>query len=317
MVLDRANRGLPSNIDYVLMVEGIFVASVLALAAIGAARRRKRLEAAASSPLDSAIPKAGTWVEEGWRQLAAGMRTAALEAEALKAAEAKAEFEAFLATIHALKTPATTLSLMAEKAEREGSPVPPRELRLEVDELDRILDRALGRLRLGDFPEGSRFCPVDAGEAVSAALRRHRRALIARRIGVGISGSFVAMSDAYWLGFILDQLLSNAAKYAASSLAIILRTEGRSGIIEIGDDGPGFEPEDILRAFGRSATGRAGAALSSAGERGPASTGYGLWLASEAASRCGCRLVLGQGPGGKASLHLPLDTVEGPKLAPM
>ena len=310
MVLDRANRALPSDVLYVVLVESVAAAAFLAWKAARILGQRQRLEAAAAAPLEAALPAARGAAEEAWRDLAeAARREARLEA-AKREERAKADLEAFLASVHALKTPATALSLMAERAERDGESLKPSELRLEIDELDGILDRTLGRLRLDDFERGSLFRPCDAAQAARASVRKHRRLLIARGIGVDFEGGFTAETDPSWLAFILDQAVSNAAKYARSRMSVAMRASGRLGTIEIGDDGPGFDPEDASRAFESSATGSAGRAAGASGAELPASSGYGLHLAAEAARRLGAVLELGsgrKGPGGAVlRLVLPL-----------
>jgi len=302
MILDRRNRGLPDNMLYVVIVEACIAALVLLLYAARVLKEARGLTKAGAAPLDSFLPEAPGYEASLWKDLLLEARRKAREEASGRERKARQDLDAFLSTVHALKTPATALSLMAERAERDGKPLDIAGLRLEVDELDRILDRAIGRLRLADFEQGSRMARIEAGEAVRASVRKHRRIFIARNVSVGVEGSFVAESDLYWLSFILDQLVSNAAKYAASRISIRLSAEGRHGSIAIGDDGPGFSEEDSLRAFGRSASGSAGLA----DDRGPASSGYGLHLAREAAARLGASLRFEPGRGTTAVLELPL-----------
>lgn len=302
MILDRRNRGLPDNVLYVVVIEACITALVLCLYAARVLKEARGLAKAMAAPLDSYLPEAPGYETSLWKELLLEARRSSREEASGRERKARGDLEAFLATVHALKTPATALSLMAERAERDGKPLDVTGLRLEVDELDRILDRAIGRLRLTDFEQGSRMARIQAEEAVRASVRKHRRIFIARGVSVEVEGSFVAESDLYWLSFILDQLVSNAAKYAASRIVIRLSSEGRHGCIAICDDGPGFSEEDSLRAFGRSASGSAG--LSD--DRGPASSGYGLHLAREAAARLGASLRFEPGKGTTAVLEIPL-----------
>jgi signal transduction histidine kinase len=307
MVLDRANRSLPSNASYVVAVEAAFAFSFLAVWGVRAYRVRRRIARALVSPLDAELPGAGPGPEAAWKALTEAARAEAIAAIARRDAEARVELDAFLASVHALKTPATALSLMAQRSTADGSPLSADEARLEIDELGRILDRTLGRLRLGDFESGSRITRLDAAAAVREGVKRQRRLLIARkiRVEVGVEGGLAVETDASWLAFILDQLISNAAKYAASRINVDIAAEGRRVRIEIADDGPGLDEEDRLRAFGKSASGSAGAMSRS--EACPASSGYGLYLASEAAKRLGLDIELDPGieEGTVARLLLP------------
>jgi signal transduction histidine kinase len=307
MILDRSNRGLSSNVGYVIAVELVAASLFLGALAYAQSRRRKEVGAAIASPLDSATPPARAASDESWRELLVATKAEALKAVAAREARSRDDLDAFLASVHAMKTPATALSLMTERAEREGGSLSIADARLEIDELDRILDRALGRLRLGDFERGSRIRAFDAALLARSALRKHRRLFIARGVAAEVSGGFEAESDPDWIAFILDQLVSNAAKHAASKVVLRLESAGRAARIDVVDDGPGFGPEDGLRAFGRSAAGGAGAASSA---EAPSSSGYGLYLAREAARRLGATLEIAPCEG--ACLRLTLARSPGP-----
>lgn len=309
MVLDRANRALPSDAGYVLAVESCLVAAVLAVSAARIRAARLRVARALRDPLGSEPPPAGSRVEEAWRDLAQAARSEARRGIASAKAEGRAELGAFLASVHAIKTPATALSLMAQRAMAEGSAIAAADAGLEIDELCRAVDLALGRLRLGDFESGSRLSRVEAAGAARDCLKRHRRLFVARGVSVSVEGEAEVETDSWWLGFILDQLLSNAAKYASSRLAIRVSAEGGEGILRFEDDGPGFGPEDRAWAFGKSAAGSLGGR--GRPDAGPASSGYGLYLASEAARRLGARLELLEGGNG-AALLLALPLVRDP-----
>jgi signal transduction histidine kinase len=301
MALDRANRGLESNLGYVIAVELASLAAFLGAIAFARARTRRELAAAIERPLEAGLPPARLASDESWRELLAATRAAAARELALREASARSELDAFLAEVHALKTPATALSLMAERAFRTGEPMPADGARLEVDELDRILDRALARLRLLDFDKGSRFRRFDAAALVKSSLRKHRRLFIARGLSCEVVGCLEADSDPDWVAFILDQLLSNAAKHASSRASVELGASGAAAWIEVADDGPGFGPEEALRAFSRSAAGIAAA------EGLPSSSGYGLYLAKEAARRLGASLEIMPGEGARIRLSLPFS----------
>lgn len=306
MVLDRANRALPSNALYVVAVEALVGAAFLAGLGIRALTASRRIARALRAPLESELPPAWPGPELAWSSLVQASRDEANRAIASRDAGAKAEMDDFIASVHALKTPVTALSLMVQRSMAEGLPLPVDEVGLEAEELTRILDLALGRLRLGDFEIGSRITRIDATAAARACVKRHRRVFIARGIAVDVRGDASVETDAYWLSFILDQLVSNAAKYASSRVGIVIGAEGRLASVSIEDDGPGFDAEDLLRAFGKSASGSAGSA---SGAAGPASSGYGLYLASEAAKRLGLVLELGSRGGSQARLSLPLSVL--------
>jgi signal transduction histidine kinase len=298
MVLDRANRSLPSDAGYVALVMGAGAAVYVAAAGFRAYRVRKRIALALRDPLYAELPAASPGPEGAWKELVEACRAEARRAAAARDTAARGELDAFVASVHELKTPATALSLMVQRAFADGLRLPAEEVGLEADALSRSIDRALGRLRLADFEAGSRITRIDAAAAARESVRRHKRMLISRGIGVEVGGEAAVETDGTWLAFILDQLVSNAAKYAASRILVSVGREGRLSWIEVEDDGPGMDAEDLLRAGSKSASGSAGSRRGSA--PGPASSGYGLYLASEAARRLGLGLEIGGGARGSA-----------------
>lgn len=306
MILDRANRALPSDIAYVAVVEFGFALLFLGVSGLRVISRRRHIASAMVAPLAAELPEAGPGAEKTWRDLLLAARHEALTNLADLDRRAKDEMEVFLASVHALKTPITALSLMAQRARREGGSLSATDVSLEIDELERILDRVMGKLRLGDFESGSRIVLVDVAELVRASIRKHRRLFISRKVSVVLEGrGFQVSTDPAWLGFILDQLVSNAAKYTSTRLMFRLVSEGGRGTIELDDDGPGLDAEDLARAFGKSSSGSASVAYAAV-EGGPASSGYGLYLAHQAALRLGMTLGFDSCGGTVARLSMPL-----------
>jgi signal transduction histidine kinase len=310
MALDSASRGESANLLYVIAVELAMAAAFLAALAFAAFRRRREIGFALDSPLGSATPPARAAADEAWRELVDATKAEALKEIAARESRSRAELDDFLASVHALKTPATALSLMAERAERRGEALPLIEARAEIDELDRVIDRGLARFRLDDFGRGSRVRRFSAAELARSVLRRQRRLFISRGLSVEVSGDFEAESDPDWLAFILGELLSNAAKHARSQVRVELEAAadgakgGGIGRVDVADDGRGFSPEEALRAFGRSASGDPSSGCL------PSPSGYGLYLASEAAKRLGASLAIVPGDG--ARLRVTLDLPGGP-----
>src|SRR5690606_17929341 len=95
-------------------------------------------------------------------------------------------------------------------------------------------------------------------------------------------------TDRKWLRFVLEQIVSNALKYASPTDAghgratFIIRHDEREPemVLEVVDNGIGIPPEDLPRVFDPFFTGHAG-------RHYPQSTGMGLYLAREVCRRLG------------------------------
>jgi signal transduction histidine kinase len=91
------------------------------------------------------------------------------------------------------------------------------------------------------------------------------------------------LTDAKWLRFILNQLLTNAVRYSAgygNSVVIAAVKKGTEQIIEVRDQGVGIPKQDIERVFEPYYTGENG-------RKYKESTGMGLYLTAEICKQLG------------------------------
>ena len=139
---------------------------------------------------------------------------------------------------HELRTPLTALRGEVQLAELEGTPVPTQALSREVDRLNAAVTTILktAHQRVG----ATARCPL--GEAL-------RRAVGDRDVELGpMTGLQVAL-PADVVVAIVSPLLDNAARHASSRVWVTARAEPGQVIVQVLDDGPGFSPADVERAF--------------------------------------------------------------------
>ena len=104
---------------------------------------------------------------------------------------------------------------------------------------------------------------------------------------------------------ILTNLITNAARAARSIVQITLSTDGTLTTITVADDGPGFAPDILERAFERFAVGSS--------SRTGTGTGLGLAIVHALATSSGGSVSAGNnGPLGGAEVVVRLPS----KLAP-
>jgi len=100
-------------------------------------------------------------------------------------------------------------------------------------------------------------------------------------------------------------LLENAARHARQRVTVFLRADGAEIELMVVDDGPGIDPADRGRVFDRFTR------LDDARGRDEGGTGLGLPIAREIVEAHGGRIAIGDGPGGRLVLWLPLGRVGG------
>ncbi|MFO7274690.1 MAG: sensor histidine kinase [Symbiobacteriaceae bacterium] len=216
---------------------------------------------------------------------------------------------------HHMKTPVAVIDLLLQRADTAGWPEEARALVASVAEenqrLQHSLQMLLSTVRLQDFAQDFRAERLDLLDLVRQVINDQKRAFIARRVYPQISAEgdgnlpWLVESDGKWLRFVLEQVLSNALKYAArppeaeeqGRVLFRLRREGGDVVLEIADNGVGIPPEDLGRVFDPFFTGMNGRAF-------PQATGMGLYLAREVCRRLGHAISLDSAPGKGTTVRL-------------
>lgn len=217
---------------------------------------------------------------------------------------------------HELKTPLTALREGSELL-RDGTLGPLGEDQREVAgiltdnarRLSTLIEDLLNFNRLLARSQQLEVAPVGLGELVEAVAGAHRLAGQARNVGIvlDLPDDLVVQADREKLRTILDNLLSNALKFARPSGRVALRAGRYPGgvAIEVEDDGPGIPPGERERVFELFYQ---GSHQPDAVVRG---SGLGLALAREFARLHGGELIVADGRGSGACLCLTLPASAG------
>ncbi len=196
---------------------------------------------------------------------------------------------------HQIKTPIASMQLSLQSEDSALS----RKLRLDLFHIEQYVEMVLTYLRL-DSDETDyviRECNLD--DILKRSLKKFAPEFIARKLSlryepVGIR----AITDEKWLGFVIEQLLSNALKYTYEGGVTIESAE--SGVLCIRDTGIGIAAEDLPRIFERGFTGCNGR-----GER--SSSGLGLYLCRRICRNLGHGISAQSTPGEGTAILLDLN----------
>ena len=176
---------------------------------------------------------------------------------------------------HQIKTPIAAIRLALQN---EDTPLS-RRLTGEVGRVEQYVQMALTYLRLGSDSSDYviRSCALD--DIVRPAVRRFAGEFIQRNIQLNYQMlNCTVITDEKWLGFVVEQVLSNALKYTPQgSVSIYMEPEG---VLCIRDTGIGIAPEDLPRVFEKGYTGYNGRSHRKA-------SGLGLYLCREILTRLG------------------------------
>ncbi|MBU5478330.1 sensor histidine kinase [Eubacterium sp. MSJ-13] len=198
-----------------------------------------------------------------------------------------------------------------------------KELSNELFQIEQYTDMALQYQRVQSETNDFVLQKVKLDKVIRESIRKYAKIFIRKKLAMHYEGTDITVaSDEKWLGFIIEQLLSNAIKYTkAGSITISVCTnelktqrlgmsqkddkdsksdgnifdkiekrvdsQNKSRIIfvEISDEGIGINAEDIPRVFEKGYTGYNG-------HENKTSTGIGLYLCKQAADKLGHRLEI-------------------------
>jgi len=319
---------------------GVLVLLGVALLARRAARRGLRpleeigetARAIGSGDLARRVEPTSERTEVGRLGLALNAMLGQLEAAFREREASERRLRRFVADAsHELRTPLTSIRGYAELFRRGASARPTdlakamRRIEEEAGRMGVLVDELLLLARL-DQGRPLERAPVDLAELAGEAVADARVVEPARplRLDLERDGPVVVPGDADRLRQVLANLLANVRQHTPAGTAATVRAaqEGRLGVLEVADDGPGLDVEQRERVFERfyradPARPRRGnpntndGGSNGEGSDGAAAGGAGLGLAIVAAVAAahGGRATAASAPGGGARfrVELPLD----------
>jgi len=231
-------------------------------------------------------------------------------AERNRAVDARDEFLSIAS--HELRTPLTALSLhlqgLIRRMQRAGEGPSPAETLAGLESANRLLSR-LARL-IGELLEVSRVAmgrlqltreQVDLLALVRESLLRLERQLVDAgcRVELQADGTLTGHWDPERLDQVVDNLISNAAKYGAGKpVEVRLRGLAERVVLEVADHGIGIHRQDQARVFERFER--------AVSRRRFGGFGLGLWIARRVVEAHGGTLTLQSEPGQGATFTVDL-----------
>jgi two-component system, OmpR family, osmolarity sensor histidine kinase EnvZ len=202
---------------------------------------------------------------------------------------------------HDLRTPLARLRLEVEMSVNDEEAQ--RNMALDIDQLDAIIDKFMDYARPGD----TKLVPINLAKLVDkeiATFREPREIRIVSRLAIDLR----VMADDIELGRVFGNLFENARRYGRSidtGIALVNVSYARSGpwiIISVRDHGPGVAPEKLAQLttpFYRGDAARTAAT----------GAGLGLAIVEKAIQRMGGQFDIDNAPDGGLLAHIRLKRV--------
>ncbi|KAJ51262.1 hypothetical protein BD780_001239 [Clostridium tetanomorphum] len=205
--------------------------------------------------------------------------------------------------VHEIKTPISVARLVIENSLGKPKEEILNSIEEEIDKIDNYVEQALYYSKIDDFSKDYFISDHNLEKIVKTHITKHAKLFINKKIKIEINNiDFTVSTDIKWLGFIIDQILSNSLKYTGENGTIKISGEklSKEKILIIEDNVIGIKSEDIDRVFHRGFTGHNGRELYK-------STGMGLYLAKELAKKLGHHISIESSYGEytKVKIHFP------------
>ncbi len=227
--------------------------------------------------------------------------------------------------VHQIKTPIAALKLLADEemnaylddedsAENDMRVINMYQKQNELFRVEQYVDMALQYTRLGAQTNDFVFERVLLDEVIKPSVLKYAKQFIHKQLRLNyVPQGICAVTDKKWLGFVIDQLLSNAVKYTKQggvTIEVSAATqppdgscgpgveEGQKQVrIIIEDTGIGISADDLPRVCEMGYTGYNGHA-------DQYSTGIGLYLCRAILDKLGHQFVItsDQGRGTRAEI---------------
>lgn len=175
----------------------------------------------------------------------------------------------------------------------------------ESDRLRELIDNLLDSSRLESGRLGMTTEPTRISTLIRDTAERTRSAYPEMDLRLEIDENLPSVNvDSTRISQVLDNLLSNAHKYAPESTVVVAASEERKYIrLEVSDNGPGIENEHIPHLFERFYR----VPTNNNTVRG---TGLGLYICRKIVEAHGGKIGIESKPGGGSTFYITLPTIE-------
>lgn len=245
--------------------------------------------------LINSLPEPASFCEADYQHIIEGLKSENARLEEEAAFRYAEMIDYYTMWVHQIKTPISSMRLTLQN---EDSPQA-RRLSSDLFRIEQYVEMVMAYLRLDSFSTDYVFKEYVLDDIIKQAVKKYAGEFIQRRLRLIYKPvNYKIVTDDKWLGFVLEQVLSNALKYTREgSVSIYMQNEDT---LLIEDTGIGVSPEDLPRIFEKGYTGYNGRADKRA-------SGLGLYL---------CRRICGNlGIGISASSEIGRGTAISLNLA--
>ena len=154
---------------------------------------------------------------------------------------------------HQIKTPIASMKLKLAGEDSRFS----REMKTELLRIEQYVDMVMTYVRLGSGSTDYEFKECSLDTVIKSSVKKFSSDFIGKKLSLEFEAKGITtLTDEKWLGFVLEQLISNAIKYTQKG-SIGIKTEmiNERVCLTVSDTGIGIASENLPRIFEMGFTG--------------------------------------------------------------
>lgn len=211
--------------------------------------------------------------------------------------------EYFAVWVHQIKTPITVSRLLLDElGDEDRNLYFKKSLKKELHHIEEYTNMAMSYLKILNRGADMDLTEVNLDDVIRSVLKKYSLIFISNHTSIDFRPSDkMIVSDYAWLSILLEQVVSNAAKYTEHGQVSFIFHEDEFSL-EVRDTGIGIRSEDIPKIFERGYSGFNG-------RLNQKSSGLGLFLASSIARRLSIGLRVESRLGEGTSFYMDFPKV--------
>ena len=201
--------------------------------------------------------------------------------------------------VHQIKVPISAMDLLLQTHPGPDTPL----LQGELFKVRQYVEMVLSFLRLESSTTDYLIRRCDLDKIIKQGVRKFASLFILSQVKLEFTPThLLVLTDEKWLGFAIEQLLSNAVKYTKPQGVVKIYAKPEQ-ILVVEDTGIGIAPEDLPRIWDKGFTGLNG-------RMEQKSTGLGLYLCKRVLTNLGHTVQIFSQPGKGTRVEVELKQKE-------
>jgi len=246
-----------------------------------------------AAKLITSLPEPDSFIEADYQLVIENLKKEAARLEGEADMRYQEMMDYYTMWVHQIKTPISSMRLTLQNEDSLQA----RRLSSDLFRIEQYVEMVMAFLRLDSVSTDYVFKEYELDDIIKQAVKKYAGEFIQRKLRfIYKPVNYKIVTDDKWLGFVLEQVLSNALKYTRTGSVSIYMSEA---VLCIEDTGMGIAPEDLPRIFERGYTGYNGRTDKRA-------SGLGLYLCRRICNNLGAEIWASSRPGAGTIIYINL-----------